>query len=84
MWSRLISSGYAALTSASPARTPRKLAIAGKSNHFLCQEVEYTADSLGKVSQVNVEIGNPMAQTVAGPHELEDEMVHLREALSAG
>lgn len=49
---------------------PRTVALAGKTNTSLAQIQEYTKKDLTAIHRVNVDIGNPLQQTIAGRKEL--------------
>lgn len=67
----------------SRADVPRQVALVGKASSFLVTDVEYSKDSLTRIKKVQVDIGNPLAQTGAGRIEMAKELIQLGVIKSA-
>ncbi len=52
-----------------------KVAIAGKANQFLVEDTDYSGASFERIRKVQVEIGNPLAQTAAGRSEIGKDLM---------
>lgn len=59
------------------AQASRTVAIVGKSNQFLVTDTEYSGKDIGRIKKVQVEIGNPLAQTSAGRTEMAKELMQM-------
>lgn len=57
------------------ATHPLKIAIVGRSQLALAQEMDVSAKALDAVEQVYVELGNPMSQSVAGRQEIASQLL---------
>lgn len=56
---------------------PRRVAVTGLANRALERYDEYIPGELGDIRRVMVDIGNPLAQNVAGRRELADMYIQL-------
>jgi hypothetical protein len=57
------------------ATTPLKVAVAGSNNKSLVDDVESLRESLNSISHVEVEIGNPLAQTATGRIQIAKDLM---------
>lgn len=57
--------------------TPRKIALVGKDNAFLVSETEYDGKSFGLIQRVQVDLGNPLSQSIFGRTEQVKELVQM-------
>lgn len=55
------------------AKTPRLVAIVGKNNKTLLEQ--FSADDISNICRVYVDVGNPLAKTIAGRMELAQNMM---------
>lgn len=55
----------------------KKIGIVGESSQFLVEDRGYTGESFRRIKRVQVEIGNPMAQTTAGRDMLAKDYIQL-------
>ncbi len=60
------------------ATAERRIAISGKNNRYLDRDEPFTSKSIGKISRVQVQVGNPMSQTAAGREEIADKYIQLQ------
>lgn len=58
------------------AKAPRMIAIVGKTNRTELKE--FVGDDISKISRVYVDVGNPLARTVAGRMELATQMMQYQ------
>lgn len=59
------------------ATMPMKVALVGKGNTSLLSEQEISGDALSRIKRVDVDIGNPLSQSVAGRSEMAKDMMNL-------
>ncbi len=60
------------------ASVPQKVALVGKSNAALVEEQEYTGKDLQRICRVQIQIGNPLAQTPTGRIEIAKELIGMK------
>ncbi len=60
------------------ATLPQKIALVGQNSSFLVEESDLSAESMSRIKRVQVEIGNPMAQTAAGRAEMAKELMQMK------
>jgi len=58
------------------AEAPRLIAIAGKTGRTFMKE--FTSDDISNISRVYVDVGNPLARTVAGRLQLAEQMMQYQ------
>lgn len=58
------------------AKAPRMIAIVGKTNRTELQE--FVGDDISKITRVYVDVGNPLARTIAGRMELATQMMQYQ------
>lgn len=61
------------------ATAPRRIAISGRRTSYLLQleNREFSGKDFGRVEKVQVEVGNPLAQTPAGRSEIADKLIAM-------
>lgn len=57
------------------ANTPKVVALVGKSNKMLLKE--FTGDDLNSINRVVVDVGNPLAKTIAGRVQIAEQMMQM-------
>lgn len=57
------------------ANTPKVVALVGKNNKMLLKE--FTGDDLHSINRVVVDVGNPLARTVAGRVQMAEQMLQM-------
>lgn len=57
------------------ATTPKFVALVGKNNRPLLKE--FTGDSISAINRVVVDIGNPLARTIAGRVQMAEQMLQM-------
>lgn len=57
------------------ANTPKVAALVGKNNKMLLKE--FTGDDLHSINRVVVDVGNPLARTVAGRVQMAEQMIQM-------
>ena len=57
------------------AKRPKVAAIVGKNNQYLMQE--FTGEKLSAINRVIVDVGNPLAKTLAGRTQMAEQMLQM-------
>lgn len=58
------------------AKTPKVIALVGKNNRPLLKE--FTGDSIKDINRVVVDVGNPLARTVAGRVQMAEQLLQMK------
>lgn len=57
------------------ANTPKVVALVGKNNRTLLKE--FTGENLSSINRVIVDVGNPLARTIAGRAQMAEQMLQM-------